>query len=163
MGTHNFQPSPFTSHLFSLNRSSNARSALRSSACCENESMSVMPWQLRGKKKKQKTMEEKSRPCSPRPPTIIGAKTRSYRSNQINFLNCEIITNFCHLILYCKRYEENFTENRRFSWKARVSAVILDLSNVITSVTKNTCAKSCLQGVVLTKPCLKKRYIYATH
>ena len=99
MGTHNFQPSPFTSHLFSLNRSSNVRSALRSSACCENESMSVMPWQLRRKKKKQKTMEEKSRPCSPRPPTIISAKTRSYRSNQINFLNREIRTNFCHFCI----------------------------------------------------------------
>lgn len=44
-------------------------------------------------------MEEKSRPCSPRPPTIIGAKRRSYRSNQINFLNCEIRTNFCHFCI----------------------------------------------------------------
>ena len=44
-------------------------------------------------------MEEISRPCSPRPQKIIGAKTRIYRSNQKNFRNCEIRTNFFHFCI----------------------------------------------------------------
>ena len=44
-------------------------------------------------------MEEISRPCSPRPQKIIGARTRIYRSNQKNFRNCEIRTNFFHFCI----------------------------------------------------------------
>ena len=53
--------------LFSLKRSSNARSALRSSECCQNEPLSVMPWQLRRKRKKTMSVKAIWRPYSPRP------------------------------------------------------------------------------------------------